>query len=167
MYRIPKAFLDRVTAGEIPITYYVIMTSKGNRIYSDKDLAGCFDQVYFTAGGSLRADGLFTAGNGVSALDKSARALSQANVARTIQPKTRDVINSLTNKQLSNLDLTLDNCDYHFSKIIPTEPFLTRLIWAYVGFESGNPADHLRPFQGMIGQVEVTGDQMNLYAEEK
>lgn len=156
MYRLSINFHNRLTRGEIPITYDVIQTHLGYRAYAEKELIGVFDLTGYIADGSHLADGSITAGD-VSAgiIEKSGRVLNFGNFERTLQPKKDDVLASFSGKQIQHLSMQLDNSDRYFSQLIAKEPFIGRPIKRYVGFEADPQSEHLNIFSGIISEITV------------
>ena len=171
MYRTSINFHNRVHGGESPIVYVMITTDMGARVFAEKELGQIFDPtggtIFFdgswifdgTQDFGLETPGIINKGEG--------RLLSISGFERTIQPKTKDVLNSLATKQVQYLYITLDNVDHYFSKIIVKEPFLTKEIDVYVGFDDRPYSEHLTLFKGNITEYEINSKNMQLRAEER
>jgi len=115
----------------------------------------------------VTADGSHTAGEGMGLLDKAGRALSFGAFERTVAPRSKDVLASYSSKQLQHASVTLDNADRYFSRLIPREPFLTKDLDIYCGFEADPFAEHLRLFSGVISEVGIKGSQFMVEADER
>ncbi len=148
MFNLPLNFFDKIQKGKIPIIYAVIVTDKGSRAYSQNNLSGVF----------LEND---------TYLDTQGRLKNISSLERAIQSQTRDTIDNLTNAERQSITVILDDTDFYFSKLLPLEPFLTNLLYVYVGFEADALTDHIQWFKGKITIVEKSGTDLNLEAEGK
>ena len=133
MYRVTADFHNALMRGEKPVLYCVITTHMGKRVYAAKEL-----QVTIS-----------------DALEKSARVLDFGSFERTAMPLTRNVLTAYSSKQLQHIRIQLDNSDAHFAKLSAKEPFLSRPISVYVGFESIAATSHLSLFTGKIVELSV------------
>lgn len=167
MLRTSIDFHNALQAGEIPVVYVLIETDKGNHFYSTRELKGPFEKFYFTGNGEVLGNGFITGGNGVSAIEKSNRLINTPNLSRTIQPRTRDYINSMTNRQMGAVDITIEDRDHAIAKALPLEPFLTKRLTVYVGFESQDFSKHKLVFDGKISRIEKTPTEVIIAAEER
>ena len=167
MYRTLINFNNRIMRGEKPAVYIVIQTDMGYRAYSKKELGKVFEIEGNFADGSVTADGSATAGAGAGVIEKSARVLSFGRFDRTIRPHKEGLLLGYTKKRQQHVAVTLNNADLHFSKILPKEPFLTKPLSFYVGFEALDFYEHLKMFEGVISEVKITPDQMVLEADER
>lgn len=169
MYRTTINFHNRIQRGEKPIIYCMIHTDYGYRVYAEKELSDIFEVAGLLADGSVTADGSHTAGEGLGLLDKAGRVLSFGPFERTIQPRKKDVLASYSTKQLQHASIALDNADHYFSRLIPREPFLTKSLDIYCGFEADPFSERLRLFSGVISEVGLKKDglQLVLEADEK
>ena len=152
--------------GENPAVFCLIKTDYGYRAYSDKELVKYFEIEGLIADGSVLADGSEVAGVGLGLIEKSGRVLSFGSFERTIQPKTRDVLGGIEQRQLQHVSVSLNNEDRHFSKILPKEPFLGKPFYIYVGFEADPFYEYISLFEGVISEVHC-GKQMVIEADEK
>ena len=167
MYRIPIDFHDRLTRNEIPIMYIVIETHLGDRAYAEKELAQVFDLAALLADGTYDADGSRLAGSdSLPVIDKAARVLSFGYFERTVQPLRDDLLISYQRKQIQHLSVELDNADRYFSELVPKEPFLSRALNAYVGFEADPQSEHLSIFKGIISELSLL-PKMTVIADER
>lgn len=167
MYRTTIKFHNRIQRGEKPIIYCLIHTNYGYRAYAEKELAEIFEVGSLLADGSALADGSHTAGEGMGLMDKQGRVLSFGAFERTVQPRKKDVLASYSTKQLQHASVTLDNADRYFSRLLPREPFLTKSLDIYCGFEADPFHEHLRLFSGVISEVGMKGLQFVLEADER
>ena len=166
MYRATINFHKRIQRGEIPIFIIVIETDLGQRAYAKKELDLISDIDENLADGSVTADGSHTASSGPGFLEKSARLLSFSGSARTIQPKKQGLLLSYTKKQQKHISVTLINTDRYFSKLIAKEPFLTKEIYSYLGFEDLPFNEALEDFRGTIESLAITPEKLMLEAVE-
>ena len=158
---------DRLMRGEHPTPYIVIDTHMGYRAYAMKELTAVFDLLGLLADGSVTADGSETAGgDSAGVLEKSARVLSFGQFERTLQPKKDDVLTALQSKQLQHISIEMDNADRYFARLIATEPFLGRVLRAYIGFDNEPQSNHLRTFTGIISELSVL-PVMTIEADER
>jgi hypothetical protein len=134
MYHIPIATHNRIVRGEVPILYMVISTHLGDRVYAKKGIT-----VAAIAG----------------SLGCLARVLSFGSFERTLSPAKDDILTSYGRKQQQHISVTLDNADKYFSIMLGKEPFLSRPIAIYIGFEDEGVANHIGIFQGIISEVSV------------
>ena len=156
MYRTTIDVHDRLTRGEQPTLYIVINTHLGDRGYAQKTLGDVFNVLALIADGSVVADGSETAGSGaLGMLDKAARVLSFGDFSRTIQSRTKTVLSAFEQKQRQHLTVQLYNADRYFSQLIASEPFLTRGLTAYAGFEDVTQTEHIKLFSGTISEIDV------------
>lgn len=170
MYRTTIDFHDRITRGETPSVYVLINTALGWRAIGEKTIANIFDagDVYL-ADGTYLADGSILAGSGSYGLiDVQARLKGLSGLERTINPRTANVLTSLTTKQLQHLAATVNNTDRHYTKILPTEPFLGRTMSAWLGYESIPFSEHRCLFTGTINKIKASaGGTMTIEADEQ
>ncbi len=148
MFNLPLNFFNKIQKGQIPIIYVVVVTDKGSRAYSQNDLSGVFLE-------------------GNTYLDWAGRLKNISSLERAIQSQTRDSIDNLSNIERQTQTVVLDNTDFYFSKLLPLEPFLTKTLYVYSGFEADALADHIQWFRGKITVVELIESDLNLMAEEK
>lgn len=167
MYRTTLNFHKAIERGENPVPYIVITTDMGYRAYAEKELGQVFELSGNFADGSVTADGSETAGSGAGVLEKSARVLRFGSLARSIQPNREGLLYGYTAKDQQYMEITLNNADYHFSRLIPKEPFITKTLVHYLGFESLDFYEHLKLFEGQITEVRITQDELILEAEER
>ena len=166
MYRTLINFHNRIIRGENPAVFCLIQTDYGYRAYSDKELIKYFELEGHIADGSVTAAGSETAGVGLGLIEKSARVLSFGSFERTIQPKMRDVLGGIEQRQLQHVSVSLNNEDRHFSKILPKEPFLGKPLYIYAGFEADAFHEYIKLFEGAISEVRC-GKQAVIEADEK
>lgn len=166
MYKITQAFHNHVYRGEIPCVYLLIYTARGIYIFADKYLGGAFRSTSLLANGSAFANGLINGSGDICAVEISDRLVNTPALVRSVQPKTRDVINSLTNKEKQNITVELDNHDFKLSRRIVRDPLLTKLLLVWVGFESDTLADQYLLFAAQINEIEINKERMTLFAEE-
>jgi hypothetical protein len=145
MYHIPIATHKRIERGEIPILYTVIATHLGNRVYAKKTI---------------------TAAAIAGSLGCLPRVLSFGSFERTLSPKKDDLLASYTRKQQQHIAVTLDNADKYFSILLGKEPFLSRPISIFIGFEDEAVANHVTIFKGVISEVSVLS-VLTIEADEK
>ena len=159
-------FYNRIRQGEKPTVYCLIHTDMGYRAYAEKELSQIFEVggIYFD--GINKFDASWKFGQGLGLLDKQGRVLSFGNFERTIQPRKRDVLNSYSSKQLQHLTVTLDNQDRYFSRMLPNEPWLTKTIDFYAGFEADPFREHIRVIGGRITQISM-GPKMIVEGDER
>lgn len=150
----------------MPSVYMVVITDRGNHIFADKQLSGCFRAHDLLADSSALANGLVNASGDINAIEISDRLINPGILSRSIQPKTRDVINSLTNKEKQNITIEFDNHDYKLSQNIVKDPWLTKIIMVYAGFEADTLAEQVLLFTGRIMELEVQKVNLLVYAEE-
>lgn len=144
----------------------VVATNRGNHIFADKQLAGVFRTMDLSADGSGIANSLVDGSGNLNAVEISDRLVDPGILSRSIQPKTRDVINSLTNKEKQNIMVEFDNHDYKLSQDIVKDPWLTKILMVYAGFEADTLADQVLLFTGRITEVELNKTSLIAYAEE-
>ena len=157
MYRTKIEFHKRIFRGEMPILMCLIYTDFGYRLYSEKEHSNPADVAT-----NLSVDGL---------LECSGRIISFGNLERTIQVKTKDVLGSLMQRQLQHVSITFQNQDKHFSALLAKEPFLTKDLSLYLGYEnitgsSNSFGESLNFFKGMISNIEM-GPEMTITADEQ
>jgi hypothetical protein len=145
MYHIPIATYKRIIRGEVPILYMVISTHLGDRVYAKKTI---------------------TAAAIAGSLGCLARVLSFGSFERTLSPKKDNLFASYTRKQQQHISVALDNADKYFSVLLGKEPFLSRPISIYIGFEDEAVANHIRIFSGVISDVSVLS-VLTIEANEK
>ena len=168
MYRTTINFHKCLERGEKPITYVLIQTALGYRVYAKKEIDKVFDpEAGHYADGTYSADGSITAGSGGGVIEKSARVLSFGSFERTISPKHDGLSVRYTSKQQQHISVVLNNADRHFSKILGKEPFLGGAMSLYTGFGSLDFYEHLERFEGVISEVKITSGRMVLEAEEQ
>ena len=168
MYRTTLNYHKCIEQGRVPITYILIQTDMGWRAYAEKTLAETFDEAAQIADGTYTADGLiYASGVPVGAVDLQGRILYISNPQRTIRPSNRSISNSYNVKQQMHLSVTLDDCDDYFSKLIVKEPFLSKTLRSYVGFEALPHWESLRQFQGVITAVRINNDTFVIEADEQ
>ena len=166
MYRTTINFHKRLQRGEIPILFVVIKTDLGYRAYAEKELKTIADLEAHFADGSITADGTYTAGGGIGYLEKSARLLGFSGSDRTIRPKKQGLLFGYTQKQQKHVSITFANTDKYFSKLIAKEPFLTKTIYSYLGFEDLPLKEALEDFRGTIESLTITPEKLTLEAIE-
>lgn len=166
MYRVTQAFHNRIYNGEIPSVYAVVVSDTGNHLFGMKPLEGAFITTPLTADGSSFANGLVDGSGNLCVVEMGDRLINPGILERSIQPRTRDVINSLTNKEKQNIMIELDNHDYSISKQLPKDPWLTKLLKIFVGFESDTLSDQTLLFLGRIYEIEVGKETILLSAQE-
>jgi hypothetical protein len=145
LYHIPIATHKRIIRGEVPILFLKITTHLGNRVYTKKAIT--------TAA---------IAGN----LGCLARVLSFGSFDRTLNPETSDLLAAYNRKQQQHISVTLDNADNYFSILLGKEPFLSRPINIFIGFEDEAVANHVTIFKGVISEVSVLSI-LTIEADEK
>lgn len=145
MYRIPISTHNRIARGEIPILYLRITTHLGERTYAKKSI---------------------TASAIAGSMGCLARVLSFGSFDRTLSPKTSDLLASYTRKQQQHISVQLDNADGYFSRLLGKEPFLSRPISIYVGFEDEVAVNHIAIFNGVIAEVSAL-PVLSIEADEK
>lgn len=168
MYRTTIRFHNRITRGEIPISYILINTLMGPRVYAEKELSAVFEVADpLIADGSIEADGSEVAdGGGLGVLEKSARVLSFGSFERTISPRKSDMLTTFGGKQLQHVSIKLNNTDRYFSKLIAKEPFLSRELSWFLGFEDLPQSEHPELFKGIISEVRIGPSDISVEAEE-
>jgi len=166
VYRITIDFHKRLQRGEIPILFCVIHTALGYRAYAKKELSVVSDMEASILGGSWLLDGSVILGSSLGFLEKSARLLSVGSFDRTIQPKKQGLLLAYTQKQQQNVSVSLVNVDRYFSRLIVKEPFLTRDLYLYLGFEALPFNQNLEVFKGVIEELAITSDKITLEAVE-
>jgi hypothetical protein len=83
-----------------------------------------------------------------------------------LNPKTADFLAAYTRKQQQHISVTLDNADKYFSIMLGKEPFLSRPISIYIGFEDEAVANHICIFKGVISDVSPLSI-LTISADEK
>lgn len=166
MYRTSINFHKRIQRGEVPVLFIVIKTDLGYRAYAEKELSLISDMEGHFADGSVIADGTYTAGSSLGSLEKSAKLLSFSGSNRTIQPQKRGLLLGYTQKQQEHVSVTLINTDRYFSRLIAKEPFLTKEISSYLGFEALPFGEMLEDFRGTIENLTITPEKLTLEAVE-
>jgi hypothetical protein len=135
MMRIPIDVYKRLQNGEVPISYCMINTHMGIRVYGEKEI---------------------NMTNPISgALETSGRVISFGTFERTLQPLKDNVLVAYNTKQKTHDSLQLDNIDLYFSKLIATEPFLGRPLSIWLGFESDPQSKHFSIFSGIILEISA------------
>ncbi|MCK9195436.1 MAG: LamG domain-containing protein [Syntrophales bacterium] len=145
MYHIPIATHNRIVRGEIPILYLKIATHLGDRVYAKKTIT-----VAAIAG----------------SLGCLPRVLDFGTFERTLGPKKDNLLASYTRKQQQHISVALDNADKYFSILLGKEPFLSRPISIWIGFEDEPVANHISIFQGKISEVSALS-VLSIEADEK
>lgn len=166
MYKVSKYFHDAVYRGETPCIYVVIASDRGNHIFAEKVLGGVFATEPLGFQGTGIENSLVDGSGNLNAIEISDRLINAGILERSIQPKTRDVINSLTNKERQNITVELDNHDYKLSKDIVLDPWLTKILMVYAGFEVDTLANQIRLFMGRITEIELNRTSLFVCAEE-
>ncbi len=168
MLRIPLPFYKAIMRGESPVMYCRIDTHMAYRFYSDKELGGIFGASALLADGSVLADGSRLAGaESEAAFDKAARVLDFGSFERTISPVSDDVLTAFQSKQLQHAAIVFDDADNYFSQIIAKEPFLTRPVSIWAGFDDQPQSNHIPLFQGVIMQIDIDQQTMTIEADER
>lgn len=170
MYRSTINFHNRLARGEKPTIYVLIHTAIGWRSYGKKALKNIFDvDNLYLADGTYTADGSIHAGSDSSygVIDNQGRIVDMSGLERTLSPKKENMYTGFQVKQVKHLNVSLDNRDRHFSRIIPTEPFLGQGMFAYAGFEDTPFAEHRQVFGGIISEIEMSSGLMKLEASEE
>ena len=168
MYRTSIEMHNRLMRGEAPLAYILIRTHMGYRAYAAKELKGVFTPTAYLADGSYTAGGAILAGaESVGVIDKAGRLLSLSGLDRTLQPQDADYLTGWFGKDLQSITVELDDADDYFSRLIATEPFITRDLFVYAGFEDLPFSTHLPLFKGTIVSVTPGSGVMALEAEEK
>ncbi len=152
---------------EVPPVYCLIHTDLGYRAYAEKELREVFEVDGIFLDGSYILDGSWTLGMGLGLMDKGGRVISFGIFERTIQPIKRDVLESYEQKQLQHTSIVLDNEDRYFTKIIAKEPFLTKILCIYVGFESDPFAEHIKLFDGVITEISIDQSKFSIEVDER
>ena len=156
MYRLSIDFHKRLIKGEVPISYILIETHMGYRIYAEKELTGIFGSLPHLYDGSYLFDGFILYGAmSAGVVDKSARVISFGSFDRNLQSLKDDILASYQSKTLQHLSIDMDNSDRYFSRLIASEPFIGRPLIYYVGFEPLSQSDHLELFSGRITEMTV------------
>ena len=156
MYRISIDFHKRLEKGVVPISYILIETHMGYRAYAEKGLTGVFDILGLIADGSVIADGSELAGSATpGVIEKSGRVISFGSFDRSLQSMKDNILASYQSKTLQHMSIELDNSDRYFSRLIASEPFISRPLIYYVGFEALSQSEHLELFSGMITEMTV------------
>lgn len=168
MYRVPIEFHNRVQKGDTPIPYVLVTTHMGSRAYAERELRGVFSVSPHLADGSILADSSHTAGSeSAGIIEKSARIMAFGTFERTIKPKEIEVLAAFQRKQMQHITLTFTNADRYFSRMLPKEPWITRPLAVYLGFDDLPQSTHLRLFSGTITMVTVKGAEMEVEADEQ
>jgi hypothetical protein len=144
VYRVPLTLHNALERGESPVIYAVIDTHMGKRVYAGKELTCTIS----------------------SALEQSARVLSFGTFERTLIPRKDDVLTAYSGKQVQHISIQLDNADRYFSRLIAKEPFLSRPISVYVGFEADAATGHISLFTGTITELSYMA-VMTIEADER
>ncbi len=167
MFRVKIDFHKALKKGLEPITYILITTKMGFRIYSFKAIttAFAFDTLYI-ADGTYIADGSIGAGFGIDTLEQSGRLLTLGRFDRTISPKKQGLLFGFTSKQRQTISVDLDNQDKHFSKLLGREPFLGGDFRIFTGFENVGFSEHLKIMTGVITELFVSPKKLTLRIEE-
>ncbi len=156
MYRTQINFHKRLSRGENPIPYIVINTHLGYRAYAEKELSYVFDLLGYLLDGSFDLDGSVELGSATAGvIEKSARVLSFGLFERTLQPEKDDVLTSMLSKQKQHISISMDNADNYFAKLIVKEPFLSRELSLYIGFDLDPQDEHICLFTGTITELSV------------
>ncbi len=154
--RITIDFHKRLARGEVPISYITVHTHMGYRAYAEKELAQIFELAAYLADGSHLADGSITAGGDtLGIIDKAARVVSFGTFERSLQSMKDDVLGSYQSKTLQKLAVTMDNADGYFARLIASEPFISRALKYWVGFEAEPQSNHLNIFSGVISELSA------------
>jgi hypothetical protein len=94
------------------------------------------------------------------------RVLNFGSFERTLVPRTANLLTAYTRKQLQHISVQLDNSDNYFSIMLGKEPFISRAISIYVGFEDEPIANHITLFNGVISEISVLSI-LTIEADEK
>ena len=167
MIRTTISFHNRSMRGERPVIYCLIHTDLGYRAYAHKELAKIFEiDDLILLDGSWLLDGSKLMGTGLGLLDKQGRVLDFGSFERTIQPRKKDFLNSYDSKSLQHATVLMDNRDRYFSRMLPKEPFLTKEISIYAGFEADPMAEAVQLFGGRITEIGI-GPTLRVEADEQ
>lgn len=165
--RIPLAFYNNLMIGKAPMVYCIIETHLIQRTYAIHELGGVFSALGLLADGSILADGSALAGSqSVGGGEKAGRVLDFGDFSRTIETISSDLLSSFSLKQKQNISIQMDNTDYYFTKMLAKEPFLSRPIDIYLGYEELPPNDHFRIFHGVISEISIDVSSITFLAEE-
>lgn len=154
--------------GEKPLAYVLFQTHLGYRAYAEKEMSGFFDPYGLLANGTVLGDGSELAGAASdSVIEKSARLKDLGDFERSLQPRSSDILMAFYGKQLSHASIGLDNTDHYFTRLMMREPFLTRPMNIYIGFDSMPMSEHISMFKGVVSEVSVTLTTMTVEADER
>ncbi|KKN67746.1 hypothetical protein LCGC14_0458940 [marine sediment metagenome] len=166
MFRVKIDYHKALKKGLKPITYILINTKLGFRIYSFKGISQEFESGPYYADGTYIADGTITAGSGINIIDKSSKLLSLGRFDRTISPRKRGLLFGFTSKQRQTVSVDLDNEDSYFSKLLGKEPFLGSDFRIFTGFEGVDFYQHVKMLVGIITEVFISSKKLTLRVEE-
>jgi len=167
MIHVPLAMHRRLMKGEVPISYILIETHMGYRVYAEKEGSGVFDPLGNLLDGSWTLGGTeYLGSESAGVLSKDGRVLSFGTFERSIQSIKSDVLGSYQSKTLQHMSVDLDDGDGALSALIAMEPFISRSLQYYVGFEDDPQSDHLKMFSGIINEVSIRNSIMTIEADE-
>ncbi len=166
MFRVNVDFHKALKRGEEPITYTLVTTKMGDRVYSFKALSSTLGSGPAIADGAYLADGTIKAGFGIEPIEQSGRLLTLGRFDRTISPRKQGLLFGFTSKQRQTLSVDLDNEDKHFSKLLGREPFLGTDFKIFTGFESLDFSKHIKMLSGVITELFISPKKLTLRIEE-
>jgi len=167
MYRTSIDFHNRLISGEVPIAYILITTHMGYRAYAEKELSGVFGVSPTLWDGTYDFDGTITYGSeSAGIIEKAGRVINFGAFDRNLQSMKEDILGSYASKTLQHLTVELDNSDRYFSQLIASEPFISRPIMCYLGFEALAQSSHLKLFSGIITEMNIM-PTMTIEADEE
>ena len=166
MYRTSIAFHRKIYRDKIPISYIMIETDMGARAYGEKELSLVASATGYKADGTVLADGTVQATVGVELIEKSGRLMSMSGFKRTAHGDKRGILLGYSTKKQQNMIVSLNNTDQYFSKLIPKEPFLTKQLSVYIGFEELPFEEALAIFEGTITEIKISKNLLTVEAIE-
>lgn len=166
MRRVSQNFYDRVNRGEQPTVYVVIKTQSGSRAYSQRALPDNFDVPTRLLDGAWTLDGSVSLGSGEYMASKDPLVLSYGRSQATLSPKSGELLTGYTSKRQSTFQVVLNNADRTLAQLVASEPFISRPIEVWLGFDDTAYADHQKLWNGEVDEIEISLDSITLNAVE-
>lgn len=154
MLNVSLNFYNKIKQGLKPTPYAKITTDCGIRVYAKKGLKGMFESGIFYADGSVIADGSIEAG-GELVLDTGSRVITFGSYENVLQNINYDPLTALQVKRQQSVQLTLNNSENYFSKIISIEPFLNKTLQYFLGFPEDPQSEHLELLKLIITSERI------------
>jgi len=167
MLRFGYEFYRRVVTGEQPTIYITVTTHAGIRVFAEKQLNDHFDIASLLLDGSFLLGGSVTLGSMTEYMaSKEPLLIAYDNIQRTMAPRKKDLLSGYMSKQQSSFTAVLNNADKALGKLMANEPFITRPLVVYLGYDEIPYSDHVKLFSGVINEIFVDNMSLRLTAVE-